>query len=91
MTVRSSLGRTMIAGVASAMLMAGPASAETVLKVWTIPWSDVAHSAFNGVIADFEAHHPGVVIKEETRGIDEHKSAMRVAVNRAGFAGGCWV
>ena len=81
MTIRSSLGRTMIAGVASAMLMVGPASAKTVLKVWTIPWSDVAHAAFKSVIAEFEAQHPDIVIKEETRGIDEHKAAMRVAVN----------
>lgn len=64
-------------------LAAGRASAETTLKVWTIPWDETAQSSFKSIIADFQKVHPDMVIKNETRGIDEHKAAMRVAGNSA--------
>ena len=57
------------------------ARADTPLKVWTIPWDEVAMTAFNQMITDYQSTHPGTHIHNETRGIDEHKAAMRVAIN----------
>lgn len=56
------------------------AHAET-LKVWTIPWSDAAMAAFKSMAEDFHASHPNITIDVESRGVDEHKTAMRIAVN----------
>ena len=60
--------------------LTGAARADT-LKVWTIPWSEEAMAAFKGLALDFQASHPGISIEVESRGIDEHKAAMRVSVN----------
>ena len=69
------LGAQFVAGAT------GTASAETTLKVWTISWDDVAMSGFKQMIAEFEAAHPDIHVAEESRGTDEHKAAMRVAIN----------
>ena len=66
---------------ATLMIAAHGASAETTLKVWGVPWSASAHKAFEGMIGDYEREHPDVNIKWETRGIDEHKTAVRVALS----------
>ena len=57
------------------------ARADTNLKVWTIPWDDVATTAFHAMISDFEAANPTIKVSAESRSIDEHKAAMRVAAN----------
>jgi raffinose/stachyose/melibiose transport system substrate-binding protein len=68
--------------LAAAMMLVAPLSqAKTTLKVWAIPWSESAHAAFEGMIADYTAQHPDIDVKLETRGIDEHKTALRVAIN----------
>ena len=72
------LGRLMPA-VASAVLLVTPVRAETTLSVWTIPWSPAAHAAFGNMIKDFEAKHPDVRVQDTSRGVDEHKTAMRVS------------
>ena len=73
---------TVYLGIQIAALTLGTvALADTTLKVWTISWDEVALGAFNQMIADFERSHPGIHVKNETRGTDEHKAAMRVAVN----------
>jgi raffinose/stachyose/melibiose transport system substrate-binding protein len=67
---------------AAALLSAGSlAQAKTTLSVWTIPWSADGRTAFQGMISDYTAKHPDVDIKWETRGIDEHKTALRVAMS----------
>jgi raffinose/stachyose/melibiose transport system substrate-binding protein len=74
--------RRLVAGCAVLPLaLSLPAAAEPTLKVWTIPWDDVAMTAFKGMVDDYKAAHPGADIAVESRGIDEHKAAMRVAAN----------
>jgi len=56
-----------------------PAQAQTV-KLWTLSFAnDSANQAFQSIIKQFETANPGVTIKVETRGVDEHKSALRVS------------
>ena len=68
--------------IATAVLLTAGnvASAKTTLKVWTIPWGDDGRAAFQSMISDYTAKHPDVDIKWETRGIDEHKTALRLAM-----------
>lgn len=50
------------------------------IKFWTLTFaSESATTAFNQMVADFEAANPGVKIAVETRGVDEHKTALRLA------------
>ena len=72
--------RALLSTLCIATGLAGAARADT-LKVWTIPWSENAMAAFKGMAADFHATHPGTTVTVESRGIDEHKAAMRVSVN----------
>ena len=75
--------RRVLLGVICLYASALPAKAlaETTLKVWTIPWDESAQTSFKAMIATYQKQHPDVTIKNETRGIDEHKAAMRVAAN----------
>ena len=41
--------------------------------------NDSANQAFQIIIKRFETANPGVTVKVETRGVDEHKSALRVS------------
>jgi len=68
------------ATVAAGMLgIAGAAQAQE-LKFWTLSFDNPNMAkAFDSIIKDFEAANPGVTVKLETRGTDEHKSALRVA------------
>ena len=67
------------AGVIALMAAATTASAEEI-KVWTLTFAnDSANKAWQKIIADFEAANPGTTIRIENRGVDEHKSALRVA------------
>jgi len=64
---------------AIAMVVASAASAQEV-KVWTLTFAnDSANKAWADIVKEFEAANPGVTIKVEGRGTDEHKSALRVA------------
>jgi raffinose/stachyose/melibiose transport system substrate-binding protein len=50
------------------------------IKWWTINFDNPNMAkAFESIIKDFETANPGVTVKLETRGTDEHKSALRVA------------
>ncbi|WP_316857877.1 extracellular solute-binding protein [uncultured Cohaesibacter sp.] len=50
------------------------------LRVWTLVHdSEVARTAWKEIIQGFEQTHPGVSVKHEMRGTDEHKAALRVA------------
>jgi raffinose/stachyose/melibiose transport system substrate-binding protein len=67
------------AGVFALTALATTASAEEI-KVWTLTFAnDSANKAWQKIIADFEAANPGTTIRIENRGVDEHKSALRVA------------
>src|SRR5579863_8110749 len=66
---------------AAALAFAGasPASAQEI-RLWTLNFAnDSANQAFHQIIKQFEEANPGGNVEVETRGVDEHKSALRVA------------
>ena len=68
------------ATIAAGMLgVAGAAQAQE-LKFWTLSFDNPNMAkAFDSIIKNFETANPGVTVKLETRGTDEHKSGLRVA------------
>ncbi len=81
-TVSAGLGALLLLGSGTAGLIAttDAASAATTLKMWTLPFDETELKALNDVIASFEKANPDVEVKLETRGTDEHKTAMRLAI-----------
>ncbi len=68
--------------VSAAALLLGVSAAANAqeIKLWTLNFAnDSANQAFQGIVKQFQAANPGVTIKVEQRGTDEHKSALRVA------------
>lgn len=50
------------------------------LKVWTLTFgNEQVNTAWRDILSGFEAQNPNVKISLETRGIDQHKSALRIA------------
>lgn len=50
------------------------------IKFWTLNFANnSANRAFQSIVKQFQDANPGVTIKVEQRGTDEHKSALRVA------------
>lgn len=77
MTKRTALGG--LAALCLSTALAVPALAGEV-KIWTLTFSnDSANQAWTKIIKDFEAANPDITIKLETRSVDEHKAALRVA------------
>jgi raffinose/stachyose/melibiose transport system substrate-binding protein len=71
-----------IRGLIAAVAIAGAPAALRAqeIKFWTLSFDNPAVTkAYETIIKDFEAGNPGVTIKLENRGTDEHKSALRVA------------
>jgi raffinose/stachyose/melibiose transport system substrate-binding protein len=66
---------------AAALLIGGSLSAQAQeIKFWTLNFAnDSSNRAFQEIIKQFEDANPGVTVKIEPRGVDEHKSALRVA------------
>nr|WP_246731762.1 extracellular solute-binding protein [Methylocapsa sp. S129] len=61
------------------MAAAVPAHAQAI-KLWTLNFAnDSANQAFQSIIKQFETANPGMTVQVETRGVDEHKAALRVA------------
>jgi raffinose/stachyose/melibiose transport system substrate-binding protein len=78
MTKRTALGGALAALCLTTSLV-GAASAGEV-KVWMVtPSSENALAAWKQIIADFQAANPETTVTLETRSIDEHKAALRVA------------
>jgi raffinose/stachyose/melibiose transport system substrate-binding protein len=68
-----------IAAVAAAFTLASmPVSAEE-LVVWLRTPQPAEDKALKAIIAEFQAANPGNTVRLETRSIDEHKSALRIA------------
>src|SRR5262245_31862940 len=63
---------------AIAALAAVPAHAEE-LVIWSRTNQPAEDKALKQIISQFEAATPGVTVKMETRSVDEHKSALRIA------------
>lgn len=71
--------RRLLTVSALAIAAAGTAKAED-LTVWTISYSaDSQVKALNTAAEQFEKSHPGVNVEIVMRGVDEHKTALRVA------------
>jgi raffinose/stachyose/melibiose transport system substrate-binding protein len=66
-----------VAGLLAAMVTA-QASAEE-LVIWTRTNGPAEDKALKQIFAQFEAANPGVTVRMETRSVDEHKSALRIA------------
>ncbi len=49
------------------------------VTVWAVQFSDSVLAAWDRVMTDFEAANPGITVTLETRAVDAHKDAMRVA------------
>ena len=66
---------------ASAAIVGGAAAGHAQeIKFWTLSFDNpTVAKAFETIIKDFETANPGVTVKLENRGTDEHKSALRVA------------
>jgi raffinose/stachyose/melibiose transport system substrate-binding protein len=61
------------------MLGVSTASAEK-LTLWTLNFSSAAsNDALAKIAAGFEAANPGNTVEIVTRGVDDHKTALRVA------------
>jgi raffinose/stachyose/melibiose transport system substrate-binding protein len=75
------LGNWLRGFIAAAAIASGPAAVcAQEIKFWTLSFDNPAVTkAYETIIKDFEAANPGVTIKLENRGTDEHKSALRVA------------
>ena len=59
---------------AAAILAAAAASHAQEIKFWTLSFDNPNMAkTFQSIIKDFEAANPGVTIKLENRGTDEHK------------------
>ena len=69
------------AAVASAtMILGGAVGHSQEIRFWTIEFDNPEMAkTFSSIIKDFETANPGVTVKLESRGTDEHKSALRVA------------
>jgi raffinose/stachyose/melibiose transport system substrate-binding protein len=75
------LGNWLRGFIAAAAIASAPAAVcAQEIKFWTLSFDNPAVTkAYETIIKDFEAANPGVTIKLENRGTDEHKSALRVA------------
>lgn len=76
--MKSGFRTMLLAGVASAALVGGAAAQD--LTLWTLNFSSQAsNEAMEKIATDFEAANPGVDVEIVTRGVDDHKTALRVA------------
>jgi len=68
------------ATVGGLMLASTSLSAAQELTLWTLNFSSQAsNDAMQKIATDFEAANPGVSVEIVTRGVDDHKTALRVA------------
>jgi raffinose/stachyose/melibiose transport system substrate-binding protein len=66
--------------VATGILALASSAQAQEIKLWTLNFAnDSANKAFQSIVQQFEKANPGVTVKVENRGTDEHKSALRVA------------
>jgi raffinose/stachyose/melibiose transport system substrate-binding protein len=72
-----------IAGLMIGLVFAATASSGAIaqeIRLWTLNFAnESANKAFQSIIKEFETANPGMTVKVEPRGVDEHKSALRVA------------
>ena len=73
--------KTALIGAMAGSLVAGASAASAQkLTVWTLNFSSAAsNDALAKIAGDFEAANPGTKVEIVTRGVDDHKTALRVA------------
>lgn len=72
--------RTALGGALAALCLSTALAQAGEVKIWTLTFSnESANAAWEQIIADFETANPGTTVKLETRSVDEHKAALRVA------------
>lgn len=72
--------RRLAGAVATGCLFAASAAGAQEIDVWTLNFSsERANAAIESIASDFEAANPGVDIVITMRGVDELKTALRVA------------
>ena len=67
-----------LAALAVSALSALPSVAQE-LVIWNRTMNPKEEGALRQIMQQFEAANPGVTVKMETRSVDEHKSALRIA------------
>ncbi len=71
---------SLLAGSVAALGLSAGAAQSQELTLWTISFSaDAANEALDTWASEFEESHDGVNVEIVYRGVDEHKSALRVA------------
>src|SRR5512146_1719141 len=77
----SILNTVRISAAACSMLLLAPTLAQAQdITLWTLNFSSQAsNDAMQKIASDFEAANPGVNVEIVTRGVDDHKTALRVA------------
>lgn len=80
----SVLKSMMLAGTTAVMAATSAVGQEQTLTIWTISYSsDAQVQALQGAARGFEDLNPGVNVEIVQRGVDEHKTALRVAAGAA--------
>lgn len=75
----SKLARLGVAAAAMTLAATGLSAAQEI-TLWTLNFSSQAsNDAMQKIATDFEAANPGVNVEIVTRGVDDHKTALRVA------------
>lgn len=70
----------LLASVAGSLMLAASAAPAQEITLWTLNFSSQAsNDAMQKIASDFEAANPGVNVEIVTRGVDDHKTALRVA------------
>jgi raffinose/stachyose/melibiose transport system substrate-binding protein len=78
--VTAILKTALVGSIAWSLMVGGAAAAAQKLTLWTLNFSSAASGAALAKIAsDFEAANPGAKVEIVTRGVDDHKTALRVA------------
>ncbi|MET3899755.1 raffinose/stachyose/melibiose transport system substrate-binding protein [Devosia sp. UYZn731] len=77
----SILNTVRMSAAACSMLLLAPTLAQAQdITLWTLNFSSQAsNDAMQKIATDFEAANPGVHVEIVTRGVDDHKTALRVA------------
>src|SRR5262245_23730623 len=74
--------RALILGMAAVGVLSTfmtPSAGAEELVIWTRTNGPAEDKALKQIFSEFEAANPGVTVKMETRSVDEHKSALRIA------------
>jgi raffinose/stachyose/melibiose transport system substrate-binding protein len=75
-----SLAKSLLAATAATALVGSVSAQAQEIKLWTLNFAnDSANQAFQSIVKQFQGANPGVTVRVEQRGTDEHKSALRVA------------